>query len=181
MSGSPGDGHDWTWVLLGPEPAEGARVTGALRTPGGEPAVHLSVVRGRRRPSADALRIDPGVVAEDGPAWAVSLVVPAVGARPLFDDPAVIGATRAAMAEAGAVAFTSSLVADPTRWAGAISGVAPATAAGWPGWYDRDPFRRIAPGRSLLLDAGVLRAAPLAGPGTQRYAGAPWPHRGFPG
>ncbi len=180
MTALPSSRGAWAWLVVGTGPVEGATATGALRTPDGEPAGSLSVSLGRRRPARDALRVDPAVVDLEGPAWAISLVVPPADQRPLFDDPAVVGATRAALAGTAAVAFVSSLVVDPTRWCGSVSGTSPEVAAGWPAWYDRDPFRRLAPGRSLLLDAGVLGAVSLGGPGTQRYAGAPWPHVGFP-
>lgn len=170
----------WAWLVIAPQAIPGGTAGGALREVDGTPVGQLSVTLGRRRPARSALRIDPRLVDPDGPAWALSLVIPAADRRPLFDDPAVVGAIRAALAETRATPLLSSLVVDPTRWCGSISGTDPATAAGWPGWYRRDPFRRLWPGRSLLLDQGVLAAVPLSGPGTQRYAGAPWPYPGFP-
>jgi hypothetical protein len=147
----------------------------------GESAGHLLLFRGRAKPVRAAVRIEAGLIG-DGPAWAVSLVLPEPGDRLLFDDPAVVGAMRAILRDPGRTAVFSTLVDGSTWWAGALSGTAPDRAAGWPQWWRDDPFARLGRQRRLLVPAGRLRAAALpAGPGHQRHAGAPWPWGTFDG
>lgn len=143
----------------------------------GEAAGHLLVTRGRAKPDRGAVRVEPSLIG-DGPPLAVSLVLPPRGARPLFDDPAVVGAMRAVLRDPPPL--FSTLVEGSTHWAGSASGTDPATAAGWPGWWDADPFARLGPRYQLLVPTGVLVPAPLpAGPGHQRHSGAPWPWGSF--
>lgn len=137
----------------------------------GGPAGHLLVVAGRAKPDRAAVRIEPALIG-DGPPLVVSLVLPPRGARPLFDDPAVVGAMKAVLGDPPPL--FSTLVEGSTRWAGSVRGID--AAAVWPGWWDADPFARLGPRYRLLVPAGVLVPAPLpAGPGHQRHAGAPWP------
>lgn len=167
----------------------------------GEPAGRLVTWRHDRRPHAEALRVSPDIVADPrravsgahgaGPGvgavdvagpWAVSLVVVPRGRRPLFDDPAVVAAARDVMRDPGRVAAVSTLVIDAVHWAGSVCAVAADVAQRWPAWWSSDPYGRLAPATRLIVDAGVLLAAPLpVGPGTQRYAGSPWPAGSFAG
>jgi hypothetical protein len=131
---------------------------------------------GRRRPVRDAVRCPAGLVGPGEGPWVVSLTLPERGARPIHDDPAVVAATRAAARDGGRLAFTAGLVADEVHWAGGLSGVDEATAAGWPSWTSVDPWHRLGPSRLLTVGLGVLRVAALpASPGHQRRGGAPWP------
>lgn len=132
---------------------------------------------GRRRPGAG--RIDRRVVDPNGPAMAVSLARPRRGVRVLFDDPAVVAATRAALRGPPA-AFVSTVVQDAAHIGGAVTGIEADIAEGWPDWWALDPFARVFPARRLLAAAGLFRRVPPpVGPGHQRYGGLPWPVTGF--
>lgn len=164
------------WLALLGEPRAGAvPVTDAAT---GEPAGFLLLTVGRAKPDRSAVRVEPTLVG-DGPALAVSLVLPPRGTRPLFDDPAVVHAMRAVLRDPHRCSLLSTLVDGSTHWAGAISAVDPAQAG--PAWWAGDPFARLGPAHRLRVGAGVLRPQPLpAGPGHQRHAGAPWPWGRFP-
>ena len=103
-----------------------------------------------------------------------TLVLPPRGTRPLFDDPAVVGAMRAVLRDPGRVPLFSTLVDGATDWAGSVSGADPALVGR--DWWAEDPFARLGPQHRLLVPAGVLCPRPLPpGPCHQRHAGAPWP------
>lgn len=137
--------------------------------------VHLLLTVGRARPVRSAVRVEPTLIG-DGPALAVSLVLPPHDARPLFDDPAVVHAMRAVLRDPHRAPLFSTLVDGSTHWAGAISGELPGVVTARPAWWDEDPFARLAPQHRLLVPAGLLRPTPVpVGPGHQRHAGAPWP------
>ncbi|MFC5379295.1 hypothetical protein [Aquipuribacter nitratireducens] len=134
-----------------------------------------------RRPSADAVRVDPDVLADgatpdEGPSLVVAWTVPMRRARPLHDDPAVVAATRRALRDGGGLALCTAAVADTVHWAGGLSAVTEDVAAAWPGWRSLDPWRGLAPTCVLGVPPGVLRPRALPpAPGLQRRAGAPWP------
>jgi hypothetical protein len=164
---------DLAWLALLDASGPG---TVAVTGPGGcAPAGHLLVTVGRAKPHRTAVRLEPSVVGA-GPALAVSLVLPPRGARPLFDDPAVVGAMRAVLRDPGRSALFSTLVDGATQWAGSVSGADPGAVVGHPAWWAEDPFARLGPQHRLLVPPGVLRPGPLpVGPGHQRHAGSPWP------
>lgn len=169
---------DFGWLVRLDGPHAGAVPVTDAST--GDAAGHLLVVRGRAKPDRSAVRIEPSVIGDGviggGPAQAVSLVLPPRGARPLFDDPAVVHAMRAVLRDPGRARVFSTLVDGSTRWAGTLSGIDIAVTEAWPGWWHEDPFARLGPQQQLLVPAGVLCPAPLpAGPGHQRHAGSPWP------
>jgi len=185
--------HAWLALL-----AEGVtagsgepHLAAAARHLDGAPAGQLVTWRQVRRPHSDALRVSPHIVADqrrppvssvDAPTgpWAVSLAIAPRGRRPLFDDPAVVQAARTVMSDTGRAAAFSTLVIDAVHWAGAVSAVPANVADRWPGWWETDPYDRLAPTIRLIVEPGVLVAAPLpAGPGTQRYYGSPWPAGSF--
>ena len=163
----------WLALLDAAEPGTVA-VTDARSVAAG----HLLIRVGRAKPHRTAVRMEPSLVG-DGPALAVSLVLPPRGSRPLFDDPAVVGAMRAVLRDPGRVSLFSTLVDGATDWAGSVSGTDPARVGG--AWWDEDPFARLAPQHRLFIPAGVLCPRPLPpGPGHQRHTGAPWPWGTFP-
>lgn len=163
------------WLSLLDAPRTGAVPVTNFTT--GATAGHLLLVAGRAKPERTAVRVDPSVIADGvrptvGPPLAVSLVLPPRGARPLFDDPAVVGAMKAVLRDPAPL--FSTLVEGSTNWAGSITGIGAPEV--WPGWWDDDPFARLGPRHRLLVPAGLLAPTPLpAGPGHQRHAGAPWP------
>jgi hypothetical protein len=167
---------DLAWLAL----LDTAGPTVAVTDPrDGTAAGHLLVTVGRAKPHRTAVRVEPSLVG-DGPALAVSLVLPPRGVRPLFDDPAVVGAMRAVLRDPGRTTLFSTLVDGPTQWAGSISGADPRRVADRPAWWAEDPFARLGLQHRLLVPAGVLCPRPLpAGPGHQRHAGAPWPWGAF--
>jgi hypothetical protein len=161
------------WLALLDDDVPGA--TPVTNAHDGIPAGYLLLRVGRARPHRTAVRIEPSLVG-DGPPLAVSLVLPPRAIRLLFDDPAVVGAMKAVLRDTGRLTLFSTLVDGPTHCAGAITGVEPARVAGDRAWWADDPFARLGPQHRLLVPAGVLVPRPLpAGPGHQRYAGAPWP------
>lgn len=169
------------WCWFGPvedRPEDALAAAGAHDLENGSTSLLAAWPAGRERPEG-AHRIDRRVIDPDGPAMAVSLAL--AGARPvLYDDPAVIAATRAAL-DGPPPAFRSTLSRDAAHIAGAVSGVPAALADAWPGWWDDDPFLRVFPRRRLLVDPGLFGPAhPPPGPVHQRYGGAPWPVAGFP-
>ncbi len=89
-----------------------------------------------------------------------------------FDDPAVIGATRAALALEPADVL-STLIVDKMRFAGALTPV----RNGNLGRLTNDPFARLFPQRVVTVEGDLLgRMAAPVGPGHQRYGGGnPWP------
>jgi hypothetical protein len=117
----------------------------------------------------DGRIVDPG----GGPAW-VSLVLLERGREPLFDDPAVSGALRAALSGPPADGV-STFVRDSTHFSGGVTVRRTGTTA-----LRDDPLARLGPQQILRVDHGVFGlAAPPAGPVTQRYSGQPWPLAGF--
>lgn len=169
------------WCWLGPVGAvpDGAIAAAEAVDLGGGPTVLLAAwpATQRRRPGAG--QVDRRVIAADGPAMAVSYATPGRGVRVLFDDPAVVAATRAALTAPGR-AFVSTLVQDAAHIAGAVTGIEASTADGYPDWWAEDPFARVFPARRMLVRAGLFRRVPPpVGPVHQRYGGVPWPVAGF--
>lgn len=163
---------DLGWLALLDDPHPGAVAVTDAGT--GARAGYLLLTRGRAKPHRAAVRVEPSLIG-DGPALAVSLVLPPRGARPLFDDPAVVGALKATLRDPSPL--FSTLVEGSTHWAGSVRGI----ARPWPGWWDADPFARLGPRHRLSVPAGALVPGPLpVGPGHQRHAGAPWPWGSFP-
>jgi hypothetical protein len=167
------------WIALLDVPRAGA--VPVLDAGDGRPVGYLLCAVSRGKPDRSAVRVEPTLIG-NGPALAVSLVLPPCGARPLFDDPAVVGAAREVLRNPARTSLFSTLVAGPTEWAGSVSGISPAVAAAHPAWWDEDPFARLGPQYRLLVPPGALvpRSLPV-GPGHQRYVGAPWPWGEFDG
>jgi hypothetical protein len=163
------------WIALLPEPV------GELWAPVTEHGAEAGLLCGwpsGPRPVPRALRVDGRLFAADGPACRVSLVLPAPGARPIADDPAVVEARRAVLRD-GRVPV-SLLVDDPVHLAGSLA-VARADRPEELIALRDDPFARFARPRLLdvgpgLLGPGEFDTMPVTpGPVVERYAGAPWP------
>lgn len=126
------------------------------------------------RPHPSALRVDERLLAADGPACRVSLVLLSGSSRAIADDPMAIHARRAVLRD-GRLSALSLLTADPVHLAGAIT----IARADHPDEFlalEDDPFTRLGPALLLDIGTGVLGWVALAvGPVVERYAGAPWP------
>lgn len=126
------------------------------------------------RPHPSALRVDDRLLAADGLACRVSLVLLAGNARLIADDPLAIHARRAVLRD-GRLSAISILTEDPVHVAGAISLARTDRPEELLALGD-DPFARLGHARHLDIEPGVLGWVPLAvGPVVERYAGAPWP------
>lgn len=136
------------------------------------PAVLAGWRSARTAPHAAARRIDPRLLDPDGATAWVSLVWPDPAALPLFDDPAVVAARRAAQ-HGDAPRAVSTLVVDSTHFAGSIWVVDHPVA------LRDDPFRVVATPTILPVGAGLLGRVPRPfGPALERYSGVPWPWDG---
>lgn len=173
-------GERWCWFGFVDIPPEGALASADTFTTDGEPAGLLAAWPAEQRKQSGANRLDRRVIDPEGPPMALSLAVAPRGVRVLFDDPAVVAATRAVLARRWP-AFVSTLVRDAAHIAGAVTGIEADVAQRWPAWFDTDPFARLFRARRLRVGPGLFRrvTAPV-GPVHQRYAGLPWPVAGFP-
>lgn len=170
----------WCWLGFVDVPPEGALASADAFDADGEPAGLLAAWPAEQRRQPGASRVDLRVVDPEGPAMAVSLALAPQGVRVLFDDPAVVAATRAVLA-LPSPAFVSTLVRDAAHIAGAVTGIEADVARRWPGWFATDPFARVFPSRFLRLGPGLFgRVDAPVGPVHQRYGGLPWPVAGFP-
>jgi hypothetical protein len=162
-----------TWLAHVPGRPGDADLAAPLRAPGGQPAGWLAAWVRPSKPVRDARRIDPRVLDAAGPPTWISLLLPARALWPLFDDAAVIRARQAVLADAQPPDAVTTMVADSSRFAGAL------TARRGPGAAERlrdDPFARVLPARVLQLGGGLVGTGPpLGGPVTERRAGEPWP------
>ena len=147
---------DLAWLALLDAAGPGTVAVADARD--GTVAGHLLVTVGRVKPHRTAVRVEPSLVG-DGPALAVSLVLPPRGVRPLFDDPAVVGAMRAVLRDPGRTTLFSTLVDGPTQWAGSSAEPTRRRVAGRPAWWAEDPFARLGPQHRLLVPAGALTPA----------------------
>ena len=131
------------------------------------------------RPVPAALRVDGRLLTADGPDCRVSLLLLPGNARPIADDPAAIGARRAALRD-GRLAV-SLLLDDPVHLAGSLS-IARADRPEELHALSDDPFARFGTPRLLNLGPGLFGTAPATpGPVLERYAGEPWPLFRWPG
>lgn len=144
-----------------------------LRTEDGAPQGFLAAWLDAKRPREDAVRVDPRVVDPRGDPMLCSLVLPDGDVSLDFDDPAVVGATRAALGGVWPDLLTTFVRAG-YRFAGALTGVR-TEARRWR--LEADPFAAIFGRRIVRVGPGLLARVPApTGPVTQRYgAGNPWP------
>ena len=158
------------WLALLDEPA------GDLSAPAVEPDRERYLVAWHdraRKPHPQARRLDPQVLDAHGDAAEVSLLWPALGTLPLFDDPAVARARRTARGLARP-RCTTTFTVDSRHFAGSLWVPGPG------GRLDEDPFRLLGRPLHLHVGPGLLGTGPaLVGPAQERYAGAPWPAGAF--
>ena len=122
-----------------------------------------------RRPHPLARRVAPLLLDPQGAPAQVSLLWPDLQALPLYDDPAVVQARRAAH-RLPAPRALSTLTVDSRHFAGSLWVVDDVHRLA------EDPFRLLGRPVHLPVAAGLLgRTPPLVGPAQERYAGAPWP------
>jgi len=162
----------WQWFAFRPErPSDAFATTPAFRADGVQLGFLATWLVGAGRKPVGALGIDARAFDPHGaPAW-ISLALAPDSIRVLFDDPAVCQAMRVVLSGAP-VDVMSTLVRDPSTIGGAFT----ATHAPTPEGLADDPFARIFPHTLLRVDAGFVGTMPAAaGPGVQRYSGAPWP------
>ena len=162
----------WHWFAFRPEPPADAFASApAFRADGAQVGFLATWLVGSRRKPVGALGIDARAIDPRGePAW-ISLALAPERISVLFDDPAVCQAMRMVLA-GPPLDVISTLVRDPSTIAGAFT----ATHAPTPEGLADDPFARIFPRTLLRVDGGFVGNMPApAGPGVQRYAGAPWP------
>jgi hypothetical protein len=125
-----------------------------------------------RRPHPEARRCDPALLDPAGPPARVSLLWPGRTALPLFDDPAVAQARRAALAGPWPRA-ASALTVDAVHFAGSLWVCAPEAVLA-------DPFALVSATRWVDVGPGLLGRRPRpTGPAQERYAGKPWPSDGW--
>lgn len=178
--------HRWCWfAVLGTAPSggmvgapAGALASARARRLDGEEVGLLVAWPPGERPVETAARIDGRAIDPAGPRMAVSWAD--AGARHvLYDDPAVVAAMQAVLAQPWP-AFVSTLAADASHLAGALTGAPPELVEAWPGWWSTDAFAGVLPAQRMLVEAGLFTSVPRpAGPVHQRYGGAPWPRDGF--
>ena len=162
----------WHWFAFRPErPDDAFATTPAFRQDGAHLGFLAAWKVGAGRKPVGALGIDARAIDPDGaPAW-ISLALAPERQRVLFDDPAVCQTMRVVLATSP-VDVMSTLVRDPSTIGGAFTASHDPT----PDDLADDPFARIFPRRLLRVDGGFVGTMPApAGPGVQRYAGAPWP------
>ena len=166
----------WLWlaVLLAGPPPPGERPVAAAPAEdedGGE-ALLLAAWPADRRPRSPAVRVDARAIDPGGAPGRVSLALAPPRVRIPFDDPAVQGARRRALAGPPRRALSTLLRGDSV-FAGALTGL----PDGEPWGVVDDPFALVFPARRLRVGAGLVgvMAAP-AGPVIERYgSGSPWP------
>lgn len=126
-----------------------------------------------RRPHPQARRVDPQLLDPQGAPAHLSLLWPDRDALPLFDDPAVVQARRAAR-RLPAPRAVSALTVDSRHFAGSLWIVDERSRLA------EDPFRLLGRLTHLEVAGGLLgRTQPLVGPAQERYVGAPWPAGSF--
>jgi hypothetical protein len=162
-----------TWLARTDERPPGADLAAPLSAAGGAPAGWLAAWVRPAKPVRHARRIDPRVLAAHGPPAWISLLLPPRALWPIFDDGAVIRARRVLLADPEPPDAVTTMVADSSHFAGAL------TARRGPGAARRlrdDPFARVLPADVLRLGAGLIGTGPaLGGPVTERRAGEAWP------
>ncbi len=165
----------WCWLAHLAEPTGEALATARAADLAGRPAGVLQAWPRGRKPVRTAVRVDARLIDPAGPPAWVSLVLVPPEVAPLFDDPAVVQARRAALAWLSGAAI-STLVRDGVHFAGAVV----VEHGDRPALLGDDPFARVHPARVLRVEAGLFgRVAAPVGPAIERYAGKPWPADGF--
>lgn len=157
----------WHWLARVDERPEDAFAVASLSSGG-----YLAAFSSDGPAPPGERKIDARAVDPEGAAGLASLVLPPNGVSILFDDPAVSGALRAALA-APWPDVLSTLVVESSKFAGALTAV----RDGDRGRLASDPFARIFPAELVEVGPGLLGRTPApTGPVIQRYGGGnPWP------
>lgn len=159
------------WIALLDRSADDLSA-GDLSAPAGT-HVLAAWLDGGSPPHPLARRVDPQVLDPNGGPAHLSLLWLRRDALPLFDDPAVVAARRAARRLPSPRAV-STLTVDSQHFAGSLWVVDQTQRLA------DDPFRLLGRPLHLAVAAGLLGRSPaLVGPAQERYAGAPWPAGAF--
>ncbi|MBW3665339.1 MAG: hypothetical protein KY469_19775 [Actinobacteria bacterium] len=169
-----GDFGDVSWhhVTLSSRTPDGALAAAAAYTLEGRPVGTFAVWQSEEDSEERTFRVDARLADPHGVPCTVSWVRSPDGVTMDFDDPAVVQATRDALA-LPAVHARSTLITGAMRFAGAITVARDERRR----WLADDPFARLLPRQILRVDGGVFGSMPSpTGPVHQRYgAGNPWP------
>jgi hypothetical protein len=165
----------WHWLALRSEAPEDAFAVAELHALDGTSAGFIAAWRRESGRPPGALGVDPRAIDPEGkPAW-LSLAL--ASSVVLFDDPAVAWALRRVLA-GPRVRVMTTMTRDAATIGGALTAydVRPCLGPSQP----NDPFARLFPTRVLHVGAGFVGSMSTpAGPGIQRYSGAPWPWSSF--
>ena len=171
----------YCWLVPAEHPPAGAVAWAPLSTVDARGAGGLAALPPDAPAPATAVKIDARAVDANGPPGYVSLVEAPPGTWLLFDDVAVTGAIRRALA-GPPYDVVSALSQRDDRFLGALTGLHGEAPSARLRLAD-DPFALLFPRRLLRIGAGFLGRTPApVGPSMQRYgAGSPWPWDRFPG
>ena len=180
----------YCWLQRAETRPAGAQAWARVWTTDGTPAGGLAALPAgagdlaevsRRAGAQAAVKVDSRAVDPTGLAGYVSLTWAPAGSWLPFDDVAVSGAIRRALA-GPAYDLVSALSQSDNRFLGALVGVLDEDPGAAGLRLADDPFATLFPRRVLRVEAGLLGRMPDAvGPSMQRYgAGSPWPWDRFP-
>ncbi len=157
----------WCWLARVGERPRNALAVAELSAGG-----YLAAFASDADPPSGERKVDARAIDPEGAPALASLVLPPDGVTILFDDPAVSGALRGALA-APWPDVLSTLVVESSRFAGALTAVRDGDRAR----LASDPFARIFPAELVEVGRGLLGRTPApTGPVIQRYGGGnPWP------
>lgn len=166
----------YAWIVSAPAPPRAALAYARLTTLDGTPAGGLAALPSDVGAPAGAGKVDVRAVDPAGPPGVVSLVLAPPGVWLPFDDVAVSGAIRRALA-GSPCDVVSALSQSDDRLVGALTGVHGEDVATARLRLADDPFAVLLPRRVLRIGPGFLGRTPTpVGPSMQRYgAGSPWP------
>lgn len=162
------------WLALVDQAPSSADAAARLSQTDGTEAGWLAAWLRASKPVRAARRADPRIVDPDGAEATISLVLPPLEALTIFDDPTVQGARRAALADAEPADVLTTLLIDSSHFGGSLTARRGSDAIAR---LRDDPFRRVAPGRTFTVGAGLLGVVTSpCGPVIERHGSdIPWP------